>query len=169
MRKAPLRLLIGCVLLFFFDSLPGYPNSRTTSLPVSVNVTTFVSVTSTTLNFGSLAPGSKGTSSALITVRASKKTIYHITLDAGLNYQPKTRMMLRQGGTDTIPYTLWTRDKHPREWGDAHYAATYPYGSSVKAIGNGKDQVFDVMAKCQLSTLVLPGTYRDIVTITVHY
>ncbi len=121
------------------------------------------------IDFGSLSPGSMGTSSALITLRASKRTIYHIALDAGLNFQPNTRLMLRQGGTETIPYTLWKEDKKLEEWGDKGYAGTYPYGTTLKAVGNGKDQTFSVTAKCQTSSSIVPGVYRDIVTITVHY
>jgi spore coat protein U-like protein len=55
------------------------------------------------------------------------------------------------------------------EWSDAGYGNTYNWGGPVEGIGVGASETYTVHGRLIAGGSTNPGTYTDVVQVTVHY
>jgi spore coat protein U-like protein len=154
------------------------PAVATTAPPASfaVNLTIHAEcliMSTAAMNFGSLGVlgGGNGTTNnyatATITVQCTDTTPFNIGLDAGTTTggSTTTRKLLNQaqGSTATVDYTLWQDNNHTINWGNT--VNTDTEGNT----GNGAATDYTVYGKIAPQTTPAPGTYADLITVTVTY
>jgi len=168
------RFLILVILALFGTA--AFASSVNTYLYVSATLVAAVSVSTSSLNFGSFTPTSDTETFANggITVNATSGLPYHITLDKGYYYGDAGYSGWRSlsNGTGYVVYGLWQDSAFTTQWGDNDYLDTYPNGSSQAGTGTGGGQAFTVygiLYPYTATTGSTAGTYVDYVTVTVNY
>jgi spore coat protein U-like protein len=170
MKKISLVLTIVAMILGL--SLSAQADTKTASMTVHGTIPKTVTVSVTTLDFGTQSYGEWNYATADITVNASKGLSYKIALDAGLHYSAgaKVRMMKHSDSEDYDPYHLYKDNAHSEQWGDKDYGDTYPDGTvSGPHTGTGSDKTHTVYGKNYIHSAYPAGDYSDTVTVTVHY
>lgn len=121
------------------------------------------------MNFGSgidpVAAAVPLNSTASLSVQCSNTTPYVVGLDAGTHAGGATNFSGRkiQNGTSTIGYQLYTDTGRTMVWGNG-------IGTSVSAgVGSGGTQSLAVYGQVADLTGAVPGTYTDLVTVTITY
>jgi spore coat protein U-like protein len=168
--------MTGLGLLAGFACLAGPAVATTTQSNFAVNLTIqaqCVINNTAALNFGTagVLGGSGGTTntdaSTSITVQCTNTTPFNIGLDAGTTTgaSTTTRKLLNQaqGSTATVNYTLWQDSGHGTNWGNQVGTDT------VSSTGTGAPVVFNVYGRIPPQTTPAPGTYADLITVTVTY
>jgi spore coat protein U-like protein len=126
------------------------------------------------LNFGSLGVlgGAGGTTNndqtTTVSVQCTDTTPFDIGLDAGTTTGGSTtvRKMLNQalGSTATVNYTLWQdAGRSTTNWGNNVGVDTEAH------TGDGASHSYNIYGRIPPQTTPAPGTYADLVTITVTY
>jgi len=140
------------------------PSTATTSFNVTANVPTTCKVTATDLDFGTVGTlvGSHDGSTTLAPVCTSGTT-YQVGLDGGLSaaIDPTQRKMTK--AAEFVLYGLY-RDA----------ARTLPFGSTigsntVAGTGTGLGQSVPVYGRIAAQSTPSPGTYTDMVVVTLTY
>jgi spore coat protein U-like protein len=170
MKKIFLVLTIVAMILGL--SLSAQADTQTASMTVQGTVPKFVTVSVTTLDFGTFALNEYNYATADITVNASKGLSYKIALNAGLYYDAglKLRRMKHSDSENYDTYVLCKDNAHSEQWGDKDYGDTYPEGTvSGPHTGTGSDQTYTVYGKNYIHSAYPAGDYSDTVTVTVHY
>ena len=150
---------------------PAVATTATSTFAVSLTIVATCVVNSTsTLAFGSLGVlgGSSGTTNndatSTIAVQCTNTTPFHIGLDGGTGGgDTSTRKLLNTGSSATVNYTLWQDAGHSTNWGNT--VATDTVGDT----GNGASVNYTVYGRIPPQTTPAPGTYADVVTVTVTY
>jgi spore coat protein U-like protein len=170
MRKI---LLVASVMLTFCLIIGGLAHAATTSSSFNVVATVgpICSVFATDINFGSYQ-GSQVLSNGNISVTCPAGTPYHIAIDAGQNSDAAWRRI--SNGLDSLHYGITTDNSYSVEWGDADYSNTYSWGASLADAGNGAEQphvMYGVLLDSAAGNpaVASPGTYTDVVQVTVYY
>jgi len=163
---------IFALALALGSSMPVYALTATTTMPVSLTLVPAVTVSATSLSFGTsvVGYGGLGVKNATITVNAASGTAYTVTLDAGLNYSSGVRLMM-SGATIGGSYTLHKEAALTTFWGDTGFAGTVTgasAGSGVTGTGSGANQTLTVYGWIT-SYYSTPGVFTDTVTVTVNY
>jgi spore coat protein U-like protein len=164
-RKALLPTLAVCgaaALIGVIGYGPAVAATAVTTMPVSLTIAASCITTAATLAFGSqgvLAASVYGTSTVNVTCTYS--TPYNIGLDDGAHLVATQRTMLGAGGN--VSYNLWRDSAHTLAWGVAVGVDT------VGATGTGVSQPTTVYGEVIAQTTPAPGTYADIVNVTVTY
>jgi len=160
---------IKIIALFFVVSLffAGVAGAATTSTTLSVSTTVIptCTVSATPVNFGSTDGQTTVYSNGGVTVNCVTGTVYNITLDGGLRASANWRQ-LADGAGNFLNYELGRPTFG--EWGDSGYANTYLWGTSVGGTGTGVEQPYVVYGRLYTGS-VPPGTYTDVVNVTVNY
>jgi spore coat protein U-like protein len=182
MKRLIMALTIAAMGLAF--SVPaGTVFGQTTSGTMNVDVTILPSCTVTTapLSFGSVTGTSIVHVNTTVTVNCSNGAPYRIDMDGGQNMLSPTDLYRRMktgtapaDTTNTLTYSLnktTTWGTIGGDWGDngATFCTTCTIPRTGKdGVGTGADDVHTVYGT--LSTTVNgPGTYTDVVTVTVNY
>jgi spore coat protein U-like protein len=146
-----------------------------TSFNVVATVGPICSVFATDINFGSYQ-GSQILSNGYVNVTCPPGTPYSIAIDAGQNYDSSTRARKISNRVDNLFYAILkdTSFTAGSEWGDSDYSSTYPDGSSLADTGNGAEQphvMYGVLLDSAAGNpaVASPGTYTDVVQVTVYY
>jgi len=170
MKKILLAVLALALALGF--SMPVYALTQTTTIPVSITIVPAVTVSATSLSFGSVAQSAFNvTGNATITVNATNLLLYTVTLDAGLNLFGGDRRMM-SGATSGGSYVLYKDAAFSTRWGDSGFADTCGggCGSGVAVAGTGANQTLTVYGLLSGGAGSTPGgPYTDTVTVTVNY
>ncbi len=122
------------------------------------------------LNFGFFYTAGDPTyfASTTVSVALPEGTPYHVTADAGLNYDGSYRRVAN--GTDMIWYAL--SKEGGGEWGDMDEGATYTFGSSFSGAGTGLPNAHTINGNLYVSSAsasIAVGNYWDTVTVTLFY
>jgi len=164
------RLLVfGCVLAL--AGAAAFGNAATTTVTVAAKLLPVVSVSTTSLDFGTWVAADRiHLATATVTVQASVGTSYAVTLDAGQHYDGVFWRHLQNDGSQ-VSY-LVVDPSGSFLWGDGGFADTYPPGGAVHGVGTGLPQ--SLTANGFLFTLFASpespaGTYTDVITVTVYY
>jgi spore coat protein U-like protein len=150
---------------------PAVATTATSTFAVSLTiVATCVVNSTTTLAFGSLGVlgGSSGTANndqtSTIAVQCTNTTPFNIGLDGGTGGgTTTTRKLLNTGSSATVNYTLWQDAGHSTNWGNT--VATDTLGDT----GSGASVNYTVYGRIPPQTTPAPGTYADLVHVTVTY
>ena len=133
--------------------------TATSTFNVTMTIQNSCSITNKTdLDFGT-APGltTLVDQTSTIEVTCTKTTPYSVGLNAGNNASGGQRRM--QGG-DYINYDLYSNAGRSTAWGNAA-------GSWVSGTGTGSAQTLTVYGRVPAQSSPTPGSYSDIVTVTV--
>ena len=149
----------------------AFANATTTTIAVAARLLPQVSVSTTSMDFGTWVAADKiHQSTATVTVQATAGTAYAMTLDAGQHYDGVFWRHIQNGATG-VPYLI-VDPSNSFLWGDGGFGNTYSAGSAVHGVGSGSPQSFT--ANGFLFTLYASpaspvGTYTDVITVTVYY
>jgi spore coat protein U-like protein len=163
MRRFLLLLFIIGMSIFFANAV-YVQASVSTTLNVNANAVAACSVSTTAVNFGDYV-GENLLSNGNVQVTCAQGTQYKICLDAGDNYPGTGNRRMTDGAGSYIEYQLLTNSV---QWGDTTCGDTYP-GSPVSSVGTGGAQNITVNGAALGGASVPPGSYSDIVNVTVNY
>lgn len=136
------------------------------SVQVSATVVALCVATTSPVDFGSVTLAGNVSATGQIIVQCNGQVPFAITLSAGGNYDGSWRGVAF--GSERRSYGLYA--PNGSEWGDAGYAGTYTWGGPVTGTGTGSPQTFTVAGVLfGGGTLVTPGPYSDVVTVSLHF
>lgn len=164
MKKILLAILVLVVGVAFTAN--SYATTSTSTLDVSLNAVVSCSVSTSPVIFDGYDGSVDVIGFGDVTVNCPLDVRYEIALDAGANFDGDYRNM--SDGANTIWYGLGD-PTGTYEWGDAEYAATYPFGSVVSDTGNGSAQPHTVIGGVAAGQAVSTDPYFDVVNVTVYY
>nr|WP_300309189.1 spore coat U domain-containing protein [Halomonas sp.] len=99
-----------------------------------------------------------------IAVQCTNGTTYDIGLNEGQGTGASVATRLMTGpDSETVSYSLYTDAGHTDVWGDTIGTDT------VSGTGTGAEQVYTVFGQVPGQDAPAPGTYTDVVTVTVTY
>lgn len=99
-----------------------------------------------------------------IAVQCTNGTEYDLGLNAGLGATATVATRQMTGpGAETLDYSLYTDPAHTVVWGDTVSTDT------VAGIGTGAAQTYTVYGQVPTQDTPTPGTYNDIITVTLTY
>jgi spore coat protein U-like protein len=166
---------LGILTGLAFVGGPAVATTTTVTSTFAVNLTiaaTCVINSTTALNFGPLGVlgGISGTDpndgTASVTVQCTDTTPFSIGLDGGSNGgDTTTRKLLNTAAlsTATVNYKLYQNSGHTTNWGNT-------VATDTKDItGDGAAHTYTVYGRIPAQTTPAPGTYADLVTVTVTY
>jgi len=167
------RFLSGMSLLAL-GAVMALANGQSTTMQVLATLLPTVSVSATSLDFGTWTRGdSIIRASATITVQATAGLNYAIAMDAGTHFDGTSRRLvaLVHRTEYAVPFIILD-PSGSRLWGDAGFAGTYPQGAPVVGLGSGLPQQYSAIGVLDVS-LAGPaypiGVYSDHVNVTVYY
>jgi spore coat protein U-like protein len=143
----------------------------TTTLAVAAQLLPQVSVSTTSLDFGTWVAADKiHQSTATVTVQATAGTSYAIALDAGQHFDGVFWRHIQNGASE-VPYLI-VDPSGSFLWGDQGFTDTYSAGSAVHGVGSGLPQSFTAngfLFSLFASPASPAGLYTDSITVTVYY
>lgn len=99
-----------------------------------------------------------------ITVQCTNGTTYDIGLNEGQGAGATVATRFMTGpDSETVTYSLYTEASHTDVWGNTVGTDT------VSGTGTGSEQVYTVFGQVPGQDAPSPGTYTDVVTVTVTY
>lgn len=173
-RGRIMRMMTGLGVLAGLACIGGPASAVTTTtstFAVSLTIAAQCVINSaSTLAFGSLGVlgGIGGTTNndqtSTIAVQCTNTTPFNIGLDQGANGSSVTaRKLLNTGSSATVNYSLYSDTNHTTNWGNTVGTDT------VSDTGNGASVNYTVYGRIPPQTTPAPGTYADVVTVTVTY
>jgi spore coat protein U-like protein len=166
-----MRRLLLLICMLGPAGAAAFANVNSTTMAVAARLLPQVSVSTTSLDFGTWVAADKiRPATATVTVLASAGTSYAITLDAGQHYDGVFWRHTHNSGSE-VPYLI-VDPSDSFLWGDEGFTNSYSPGSAVHGVGSGSPQSFT--ANGFLFTLFANpaspmGLYTDSITVTVYY
>jgi spore coat protein U-like protein len=172
-----MRMMTGLGVLAGLACIGGpavATTSVTNNIAVSLTIASTCVIRSTsTMPFGSLGVlgGISGTdpnyATATIAVQCTDTTAFDIGLDGGAHGGSALgfRKLLNTAAlsTATVNYELFTDSGYSTNWGNL-------VGTDTSSkIGDGASHTYTVYGRIPAQTTPVPGTYTDVVTVTVTY
>jgi spore coat protein U-like protein len=163
------KIVLAVSLLLTLGLVGGaaYAATATGTLNVSATVVPTCSISTTAVNFGNY-DGNYNYTYGDITVTCAQGAPYHIALDCGQNYRGGGERFI-SSDVGILAYMLYQDKGYSAQWGDVDYNASYPYGKSLADTGNGADQAHTVYGVLLKDSMASPGTYTDVVNVTIYY
>ena len=144
-------------------------DQETATMTVTTTIVSPVTVSATTLDFGSFDNTADVNAESSVTVTAGSGVNYKIHMDAGLHLTFGYRNVELAGGSLLQAYQVFKDSARSQEWGDSDGANTYAGGTGLADTGNGAAQPHTVYGTLYSGGTPAPGVYSDTVTITVEY
>jgi len=168
--KKLVSVLLALLTCIAFTGI-AQAGSTTSNLSVSANVVGACQVSTTSVDFGDVIANESVAytyyANGDVSVNCVQGTAYHIALDAGQNFLGVSRWVNLDG--NLLPYRLFQDAARSTQWGDADYANTYPYGSSLGDTGSGSWQSHTVYSYLTVFSGTPTGYYTDNVVVTVYW
>lgn len=168
-----MRIMTGLGILTGLAFVGGPAVATTTNLTFAVSLTIAAQCvinSTSTLAFGSLGVlgGASGIvnndQTSTIAVQCTNTTPFNIGLNEGANGSSvTTRKLLNTGSAATVNYSLYSDTNHALNWGKTIGTDT------VGDTGTGASVNYTVYGRIPPQTTPAPGTYADVVTVTVTY
>lgn len=103
-----------------------------------------------------------------IRVKCNRGQNFRLVANAGENFFSQQRHMTNDEGEMT-GYRLFKRGRSGEEWGDGDFDNTYPFGTSISGIGNGRWKNLMVHGNLIRNDGPLPGgILSDNIKVSVH-
>jgi spore coat protein U-like protein len=152
---------------FLILALPAGASAATATGRMNVRITIQAAcevVSSSDLDFGSVtSTGSAIDQSSTIAVKCSNATPYNLGLGLGSGGSSTTARKMSAGGAEFVSYGLYRDAARSQPWGETIGTDT------ATATGTGSNQNFTVYGRVNSQTTPAPGSYSDVVTVTVTY
>lgn len=137
--------------------------STLSTLPARLTIDTSCTVDANPLDFGSVSDLDGNAASSNLSVTCTLDGPYTVALDGGsVSGDVNDRRMQRASGPETIDYQLYRDSGHTELWGDTP-------GSVVAGTGTGNAQSIPIFGLVPPQGLAPPGTYQDVITVTVTF
>lgn len=160
-RRTPFLAALGLAAAL---PLSATAATATGTLSVSATVLNVCTVAALPMAFGNVTPGaSPADSTATITVLCTSGTPYNVLLGQGANGTAVTNRKMKDAGTNTLNYALYSNAGYTTNWGATIGTDT------VAGTGTGLNVTHTVYGRVAASQYVAPGVYTDTVAITVNY
>jgi spore coat protein U-like protein len=167
--KSKIKAAFGATaVLTAFSVMPvdrSQAATTTATFAVQATITATCTINSaSTLDFGTLGNLTANTDqTSTIQVQCTSTTPYNIGLNAGNGTGATVAVRKLTSGANTLNYTLYSDAGRTTVWGNT--VAT----DTVAGTGNGAAQSFSVFGRIPTQTTPAPGSYADIITVTVTY
>ena len=146
--------------------LPAAASAATATGKMNVRIAIQAScevVSTSDLDFGTVATTSAAIDqSAAITVKCSNSTPFNIGLGGGTSGSVNDRKMSGPGN-GFVSYSLYRDSSRTQHWGDT------PGTNTSASTGTGANQTFTVYGRVNSQNTPEPGSYSDVVTVTINY
>lgn len=162
------RKMLGATLAaaMLLTSAPGaFAASSATTMAVSMTISAGCSIAATPMNFGTAQLLSANTdSTATVTPTCTNTTPYAVSLDAGGGAGATVAARKMTGpATATISYALYQDAARTVLWGAT--AGT----NTLAGTGSGSAQTISVYGRVAAQASPAPGSYSDVVNVTISY
>ncbi len=164
MLRVFLALLLAYPLVFFFAS-SAMALTATGTFTSQIIIAANCTVGSTnTLNFNTQGVLNVNVdAAATFAVTCTNSTTYNVGLNAGTTSGGTTTTRLMANGANTVSYKMYSDSGRTTNWGNTVGTDTVP------GTGTGAAQTLTIYGRVPIQTTPAPGTYTDLVTITVTY
>jgi spore coat protein U-like protein len=98
-----------------------------------------------------------------LTMRCRRRTAWQIGLNNGQHASGTTRRMANAAGTAFVPYEMYRNSPRTQRWGNTLNTDT------LTGTGSGNSENFTIYGRVPGPQNLVPGSYSDIVTVTVTY
>lgn len=161
-----LATCLGLLAISTLISSPVLSQTATTQFNVQITINAECQINSASdLNFG--ATGVIDTAveaTSAIAVQCTNGTAYDIGLNEGTGTGATVASRLMTGpDAETVAYSLYTDPAHTDVWGNTIGTDT------VTGTGTGSEQTYTVYGQVPAQATPTPGTYSDVITVTVTY
>jgi spore coat protein U domain-containing protein, fimbrial subunit CupE1/2/3/6 len=148
-----------------FSSGSAFAGTATTTMGVSMTITAGCSASATPVGFGTASVLSSAiTANGGISVTCTNTTPYNVGLDQGAGSGATVAGRLMTGPSSaTVSYGLFQDSAMSKNWGKTVGTDTVP------GTGSGSAQSLLVYGKVPAQTSAAPGSYADVVNVTVSY
>jgi spore coat protein U-like protein len=143
--------------------------TTTTTFPVTATVLSTCSATAASLAFPSYTPGT-GTQigNTTISVKCTKNTPFTVALNAGSGTGTFAQRLMASGG-NTLQYNLYTTAAFGTVFGDGTPGSATMPGTGLGVATAAAVQVFGQLPDNATNQAAVPGSYSDLITVTVTY
>jgi spore coat protein U-like protein len=141
-----------------------------TSFTVTATVLSTCSATAASLAFPSYTPGG-GTQigNTTISVKCTKNTPFTVALNAGSTAGDAFAQRLMASGANTLQYNLYTTAALGTVFGDGTPGSATMPGTGLGVATAAPIQVFGQLPDNATNQAAVPGSYSDLITVTVTY
>lgn len=164
--KTHFKIAFGIAVLAATAATHGATTS--TTMAVSATVPVQCSVTANALNFGTISDASSKTQTSTISVICGNGVPYTVAINGGQNQSGPTQNRRMANGTGGFILYDLRRSATGTVWGDQGFGDTIT-AAPVNNTGNGSAQVLTAHGATSAGTLPPPGSYSDLLTVTVHF
>lgn len=165
MIARPLPTLSIAMICSLFAA-PALTQTATTQFNVQITINAECQINSASdLNFGASGVIDAAVSAtSAIAVQCTNGTAYDIGLSAGQGAGATVASRLMTGpNSETVTYSLYTDAAHSDVWGNTIGTDT------LAGTGTGAAQTYTVFGQVPPQATPTPGTYTDIITVTLTY
>lgn len=156
------------LITMFSLSTTTFAASGNSSMQGSATINATCTVSSTNINFGTIAPSQTGTatSNAVISATCTNETPYTINIGTGNNnsFAPRAMNGSATGNSDKLEYNIYSDSSYSTIMGDGSSSTYQIQGTSV-----GGTQNYTMYGSLSLNQYVTPDNYTDNVTLTLNY
>ena len=144
-------------------SQTAYAATATTTMSVTLTINAGCTVTAGSLAFGSAQLLSVPvTASTTVIPTCTNTTPYTVLLDAGSGTGATVAARKLTNGSNTVTYSLYQDAAFSTVWGNTA-------GQTVAGTGNGNAQSLTVYGRIPAQAGAPPGSYADVINVTVAY
>jgi spore coat protein U-like protein len=157
---------LGLAALQILATGTVFAQTATTQFNVQITINAECQINSADdLDFGSTGVIASAIDAASeIAVQCTDGTPFNIGLNQGAGAGATVASRLMTGpGSETVQYSLYTNPSRTTVWGNTIGTDT------VTGTGTGAEQTFTVYGRVPAQTTPGPGTYTDVVTVTMTY
>lgn len=159
MKKILLCLsMIGLCSSAFADS------NSTIIVAGSAKVNSTCTIAVSPINFGTINSNSQNLQSTTLTATCTKGTAFNVGLSTGISNNFSSRYMALNDNSDQLNYNIYFDNLYNNILGDGNENTTL-----INDIGTGNDQTFTLFGKIPTGQFVSPGTYSDLISVTLSY
>jgi spore coat protein U-like protein len=163
-RTSSTSVIVGGVVSLFLAGV-AHAGTATGTLGVSLSISATCAVgTSTPVAFGSQGLlNSALTATGALSVQCTNTTPYNVGLDPGGASGATVTTRAMTSGSNTVSYALYRDSGHTQNWGQTVGTDT------LAGTGSGAAQSINVYGQVPAQNSSAPGSYGDIVNVTVTY
>ncbi len=161
-----LGIRLGLLAASTLIAAPAFPQTDTTQFNVQITIDAECLINSASdLDFGTTGVIDAAVeATSAIAVQCTNGTTYDIGLNEGTGAGASVATRLMTGPeTETVAYSLYTDPAHADVWGNTVGTDT------VTGTGTGSEQTYTVYGQVPVQPTPPPGTYSDVITVTVTY
>lgn len=145
--------------------VPAFADSNSTTIVAgSAKVNSTCTVAVLPINFGTINSNSQNLQSTTLTATCTKGTAFNVALSTGISNDFSNRYMALTDNSDQLKYNVYFDNLYNNILGDGTSNT-----ATINDMGTGNDQTFTLFGKIPTGQFVSPGTYSDLISVTLSY